>query len=98
MSGARALERVLIVGPLAAEWTRAAQGALRAAGFIVARLSDNEMIGMPLAAGGVRAVLVDARLVVPSLLHRIARLQGSRGDVSGDRDRRSARHLRPRRS
>jgi len=77
VSGPRAVERVLIVGPLAAEWTRAAQEALRAAGFTVARLSDIEMIGMLLAAGGVRAVLVDARLIVPSLLNRIARLRAA---------------------
>lgn len=77
MSGARAVARVLIVGPLAADWTRAAQEALRTAGFTVTRLSDIDLVGMLLAAGGVRAVLVDARLIVPSLLNRIARLQAA---------------------
>jgi len=73
----RAVARVLIVGPLAAEWTRSAQDALRAAGFAVTRLSDIDLIGMLLAAGGVKAVLVDARLIVPSLSTRIARLQAA---------------------
>lgn len=77
MSGAPRKERILIIGPLAAEWTRDALAALRDAGFSVTRLSDIDLIGMLLAAGGVKAVLVDARLIVPSLLNRIARLQAA---------------------
>lgn len=77
MSGAPRKERVLIIGPLAAEWTRDAQAALRDAGFSVTRFSDIDLMGMLLAAGGVKAVLVDARMIVPSLWTRIARLQAA---------------------
>ena len=77
MSSGGRKERVLIIGPLAADWTRAAQDALRDAGFSVTRFSDIDLMGMLLAAGGVKAVLVDARLIVPSHLNRIARLQAA---------------------
>jgi DNA-binding NtrC family response regulator len=77
LSVAARKERILIIGPLAADWTRDAQVALRDAGFSATRFSDVDLMGMLLAAGGVKAVLVDARLIVPSLMNRIARLQAA---------------------
>ena len=70
-------DRVLVICGSAARWMRGAEDALGGAGFRVTRVADVDLVGLLLAAGGVRAVLVDVALVAAPLLARIARLQAA---------------------